>query len=249
MGVHRFAPIESLLGDMGWSSAKARHNGLILRFWNRLCDLDESRITRKVFDWDRLYTSKRGTWTYCVRHLMEDMECRELFDTLNPCNIELVDSFLVHSDSLDWDINRFKSDKLRYYNLYKYEKGNEDYLNLNISKYQRSILAQFRCGILPLAIEIGRYRNIPLCDRLCELCNEGSVEDEIHFLCDCTCYSKFRPILFSQAALLDPSFPEKDSIEKFVFLMSNCQKSVVHFLSSAISERAGKLTVSDQPSL
>ena len=63
MGVHRFAPIEALLGDMGWSTARSRHKLLILKYWNHLCELPESRVTRKVFNWDRLYKNTRGTWS------------------------------------------------------------------------------------------------------------------------------------------------------------------------------------------
>ena len=32
LGVHRFAPIEALLGDMGWTTAKTRHKVLILKW-------------------------------------------------------------------------------------------------------------------------------------------------------------------------------------------------------------------------
>ena len=85
-------------------------------------------------------------------------------------------------DLVDWDFSRYKSDKLRYYNLYKYDKDAEEYTKMNINKYQRSMFAQFRCGILPLEIEVGRYRDIPLKERICQLCN-NAVEDEIHFLC------------------------------------------------------------------
>ena len=60
------APTEGLLGDMGWSTARTRHRLLILKFWNRLCNLHTSRLTRRVFDWDRLYTNKRGTWCYNI---------------------------------------------------------------------------------------------------------------------------------------------------------------------------------------
>lgn len=116
MGVHRFAPIESLLGDMGWSSSKTRHNSLILRFWNRLCVLNESRLTKKVFDWDRQYTCRRGTWTYHVRHLLCSIGCPELFDTPSPCNLSLAEKSFMQSDLEDWDINRYKSQKLKYYN-------------------------------------------------------------------------------------------------------------------------------------
>jgi hypothetical protein len=48
-------------------------------------------------------------------------------------------------------------------------------------KYLRSILAQFRCGILPLRIETGRYHGEPVKERICSLCSENNVEDKIHF--------------------------------------------------------------------
>ena len=222
---------------------------MILRYWNRLCGLNESRLTKKVFDWDRQYANRRGTWAYFVRHLLHSIGSPELFDTRTPCNLDLAESSLIQADSQDWDINRYKSQKLRYYNLYKYEKGNENYLHFNISRYQRSILAQFRCGILPLQIEIGRYRDVPLCDRLCEVCDGNSVEDEIHFLCECSYYSEFRSSLFNQALVSDLSFLDKDSFEQFVFLMSNCQKAVIHFLTKAIFKRSNRLTVSTDSNL
>ena len=36
---------------------------------------------------------------------------------------------------------------------------------------ERSHLAQLRLGILPLMIELGRFRNIDLEKRLCTVCN------------------------------------------------------------------------------
>ena len=67
------------------------------------------------------------------------------------------------------------------------------------SKIQRSILTQFRLGILPLNIEKGRHKNTvdpkgnirkqkPE-EWVCTLCSTGSPEDEFHFLYDCMCYS------------------------------------------------------------
>ena len=53
-------------------------------------------------------------------------------------------------------------------------------------------MAQFRLGILLLEIEIGRFRNIPLGNRISQMCNNNVVEDEIHFLCECNSYSEYR---------------------------------------------------------
>ena len=236
LGVHRFAPIEGLLGDMGWCSAKVRHNVLALKHWNRMCNLDLSRTTRKVFQWDLSYSNKIGAWSYYVRVLLEKAGCSDIFDAVNPCDIPSTENILKGIDIECWNINRYK-DKLRYYNMFKYTLEKEDYLSFNITRYQRSLMAQFRLGILPLEIEVGRYRNIPLTNRICQMCTHNVVEDEIHFLCECISYSEFRSILFSDAEESDPNFSSKDHIDKFVYLMSNHQKSVVTFLTKAVYKR------------
>ena len=128
-----------------------------------------------------------------------------------------------------------------YYNLYKYSKETEEYLSLNIKKYHRSLFAQFRFGILPLQIEIGRYRNINLVDRICPICNI-SVEDEIHFLCQCPCYSDLRNRLFNKAQSVNTEFVNSDVIDQFVYLMSNLQRDVIKFLAAAVERRSSYLT-------
>ncbi len=47
-------------------------------------------------------------------------------------------------------------------------------------------------GVLPLAIETGRFKSIPLEERVCVLCNINVIEDEMHMLCTCTLYQHLR---------------------------------------------------------
>ena len=242
LGVHQFTSIEALLGDMGWSSAKSRHNVLILKFWNRMCHLNVSRLTRKIFEWDRLYSNKKGTWSYHVRHLFNSIGCSDLFHTANPCDISSAQTMINELDEENWNINRYK-DKLRYYNMYKCNREKEEYLSYNITRYQRSLMAQFRFGILPLEIEVGRFRDIPLCNRICLMCNLNVVEDEIHFLCECKRYDDYRSVLFATATEADPNFPSKDIIDKFVYLMSDQQKSVITFLTNSVQKRIHSLYI------
>ncbi len=51
-----------------------------------------------------------------------------------------------------------------------------------MSRQCRSYLAQFRNGILPLQLEVGRSTNKAVEVWLCLICNNGTVEDEEHFL-------------------------------------------------------------------
>jgi len=60
----------------------------------------------------------------------------------------------------------------------------EPYINLVSNKFKRSLIAK-------LNVELGRFTQTRLEDRLCEICQEGFVEDEIHCVCVWVC-SKYR---------------------------------------------------------
>ena len=70
--------------------------------------------------------------------------------------------------------------------------GIENYIKYNLSSSERSAMAQFRFGILPLNIETGRFRNQALEERLCTLCEFNEIEDESHFLFKCSLYDELR---------------------------------------------------------
>ncbi len=61
-----------------------------------------------------------------------------------------------------------------------------------MTRKHRSYLAQYRCGILLLSIETGRWGSIPLEDRICKMCDSLVVEDEYHFIFHCSLYNNIR---------------------------------------------------------
>ena len=136
-----------------------------------------------------------------------------------------------------WDSSRFNKPKLRYYNLYKCTVEPEDYvINKNLSKYHRSLLAQFRCGILPIEVELGRFRNIDLENRICPMCH-SDVEDEFHLLSLCNVYDDLRTVLYTKTSNLYPDFDSFDDVEKFMFINDNMQTALSKFLYSAMKRR------------
>ncbi len=52
LAVHRYAPLPALDGDMGWLSCDTRRKVAMFRYWNRLIDMDDSRLPKIVFKWD-----------------------------------------------------------------------------------------------------------------------------------------------------------------------------------------------------
>ena len=56
----------------------------------------------------------------------------------------------------------------------------------NIPRNQRSVMAKFLCGIMPIEVETGRFRNVKEL-RFCKMCESKTlIEDEMHFLHVCT---------------------------------------------------------------
>ncbi len=64
----------------------------------------------------------------------------------------------------------------------------EPYVLSSMSRQSRSYLAQLRNVILSLQLEVGRWMNKAIEERLCLICNNGTVEDEEHFLFHCNFY-------------------------------------------------------------
>ena len=91
----------------------------------------------------------------------------------------------------------------------------ENYIKYNLSSSERSAMAQFRFGILPLNIETGRFRNQALDERLCTLCEFNEIEDESHFLFQCSLYDELRNEWVSHIVNKTANFLELDKINKF----------------------------------
>ena len=66
----------------------------------------------------------------------------------------------------------------------------------NFSKSKRSLLAQLRLGVLPLAIETGKYTGKSIELRVFGVCDSNEIENELHFICQCSCYDELRKELY-----------------------------------------------------
>ena len=58
-------------------------------------------------------------------------------------------------------------------------------MKANLSRQHRSLIAKLKCGVLPLAIETGRFKNTPREIRFCRVCDDKKVETEYHHLLHC----------------------------------------------------------------
>jgi len=230
LGVHRFAPLLAINGDVGWLPSIYRRWLNIIRFWNRLNTLDNQRLTKLVFDKD--YEKCRNNWCHELKDILSRLGLSDYYDNRAVINMALAESKMVDLYSKVWKESVCNVSKLRTYVQFKDNFKTEQYVNLNLQKNERSLLAQFRCGILPLRVETGRYIGEQVEDRLCRFCDLNTVEDETHFLINCPFYNEFRLTLLSGVVLTDLS----DS-RKLSYLLNEYPRKTAKFIVKAYIKR------------
>ncbi len=177
---------------MSWTLSDIRRKISLIRYWNRLTKLDDDRLTKQVFICDY---QNGGTWCDHVKKILYNIGMNDIYDTLSPCDLEKCSELLLENYAAQWKEQVLQKPKLRTYCLLKDNFATENDVRLNLSRSQRSIMAQIRFGILPLHIETGRFRGLDIKYRTCHFCED--VEDELHFLFSCKQYSTVRKSFLS----------------------------------------------------
>ena len=137
----------------------------------------------------------------------------------------------------DWSHSVLSKPKLRTYVIFKDIYQPEPYVMSFMNRKRRSILAQLRCGILPLQLEVGRWHNKDECDRLCLLCDDGEVENEKHFLLQCKYFNDERAILYQCMIDRVPNFVSLSDNDKLKLFMSKDHVQVFSKYLYTIYER------------
>ena len=71
-----------------------------------------------------------------------------------------------------------------------------------------------------LLVEEGRYKKIPLGDRICKLCKNG-IEDEQHFILHCIALEHIRKQFFENLSSICPSFENMSDVGKMQSILYN----------------------------
>ena len=231
LGVPTQTPNIATQGDMGWLSLSVACKLETVRLWSRLMNMNDNRIAKKIFTWSAHIAGPRyRNWNFMLADLLNSLDLGHLQRlalinsrfVLNMVKDRLsVKGHNLWFDNLWNDVNKPNGNKLRTYRTFKTELRAESYLLLNISRFQRRNLARLRHGVLPLAIETGRYSKpkTPLEQRLCKLCTANTIESEVHFLIQCPLYQDQRVLLIEYATKLNSQFPTLNDADKFVFLI------------------------------
>ena len=126
----------------------------------------------------------------------------------------------------------------------KQEYGKEFYVTADLNRIVKSFVARLRTGTLLLMIEVGRFRNIPVENRVCPVCNNG-IEDEIHFLFVCSFYTNIRTVYFNTIQQKGyTNFENENVSEKLKIIMKkDLIKATGNFINSAYDMRQNSVYI------
>ena len=238
LGVGKCTPIPALYGDLQWISPHIRHQLSVVRYWCRLIRMPQSRLPRRVFEWDyRLASRGRRSWNREVRGILAKCGIVELFERDQWHTINVYDlttqlrRALILQQQQQRTADASTMSRMAVYNeLVDYEHHVPDYVN-KLSRERRSVIAKLRMGTLPLMLEKGRYINKPRHERLCINCVDNVVETEAHFIFHCSKYNTLRESIYHDH--------EKTDTDNFIAIFSDSQrtKQLAQFIIEAMRKR------------
>ena len=159
-------------------------------------NMNNDRLTYKIFEFD-LQNISNDNWSGELEKILDDLNMQESLMSGQIVDLKAAEEKFNITSDLEWQDSLGWKSKLRTYTKYKLHMECENYLTLNINKYECSMLAKLRSGTLPLYIEKGRYEGKKLESRTCPICKTNEVEDEIHFVINCNGYTTKRTYFFS----------------------------------------------------
>jgi len=113
----------------------------------------------------------------------------------------------------------------------------ESYLSMEIPKYHRSLLVHLRTGILPLRIETSIFLGESEHIRLCNFCDLHTIENETHFVLQCTKYNDLRQQIFGDR-LQETDFNSVSLSEQSSFPMNNKVRQLSKYIQAAYLRRS-----------
>ena len=131
----------------------------------------------------------------------------------------------------------FESNKLSFYkNIFK-PNQRPHYVDICKFKTDRSTICKYRISAQSLAIEKGRYKNIPQKARLCTKCESGQIEDEVHFFIQCPKYNIYRQELNHKMKCEFKNFNYLTENKLYLILNSRSVvvlKAIIEFINKCI---------------
>ena len=185
-------------------------------FWTRILLGKQTKLSYLMYRVLHSDDTARSKWISNVKQILCNAGRNDVWVNQNnylPNDIKFyVKQNLQDQFNQNWRTNLTMSSKGKNYNVFKDSIQIERYINMLPYKLYINMI-RFRTGNHKMPIEIGRWNNIDIDDRKCNLCASNSIGDEFHYLLQCSYFKRDR------LRLIPASYWERPNVLKYKSLL------------------------------
>ena len=212
-------PNIALQGETGRLPLRIDRLILIINYWLRIIKLNDNRLTKDAYKLQvKWMEQNKRCWLSDVMTIL----CNHGFSDVwfnHGVGDETMFNFMFKQRVTDMALQKWNTDlnemnRLKIYRMYKENCSSEEYIE-KLGSFKKCLVANFRCTGLPLKAIVGVYYDkieYELC--FCDFCESPLIENEYHFLLECTAYKEIR------RKLIPFFYWNPPSIHKFKQLMT-----------------------------
>ena len=190
LGVHKSAANNAVRAELGIFPLAIFCLKSCVNYWLHVIELNDNNMVYNAYS-DEI--SRDTGFSHKIKLFREKINFSHVWTNqstfskaklLHAVTVRLKDFYISfwRKCLFDDSANVTNGNKLRTYRTFKTSYCLENYLlSSNNSRKEISTFAKIRISCHKLHIEEGRYRKIPLQEKICQLCNV-EVEDEKHFV-------------------------------------------------------------------
>ena len=213
-----------------------------LKYYSYLCGKDQNTIVKQAFLISKdLDLENKKSYISDLKSFPRGTGCytnTENLDSIRTSTIAQIMRKLENNYLNFWQEEINTSMKLDFYRLYKTGFCTSSYVDILRNTQIRKDFIKFCISNHNLCIEVGRHckPKVPREERLCKVCVQNEIEDEIHLLFHCTKYEYIRKqFIAKQSQILNlTSFDDYKKLCYILFTTSN--KTSIHCTAKYISK-------------
>ena len=239
--LRKSTPEYMLYAELGRRPLEIQIKSRMIGFWLSLVNGSQSKISKKLYD-IMLRGSYRGEnykWINHIRNILISVGKPDLINQPTILNPKATKTSIVNRLNdlyiQNWHTKLNQSSKGRNYSLFKDNLTYEHFLT-TLPRNAYIPMIKFRTANFKLPIETGRWNNLPVYERKCNLCNKNDLGDEFHFLLTCPYFENDRK------ELLKPYYIRRPNVIKYKELMTSRNKTELGKLSTFMSIIMNKFT-------
>lgn len=241
LGVNKYSSNLAVLSETGRLPMYFSVIISILKYLFRLENASEGLLKEAYTLSKSLYHEGIHSWYTSALHILQllDLNISSCINLNLSQLVNIVKGKLINKYKSFWNQERERSlvsGKLDTYFSIKRNFTMEPYLLLN-DFHLRKAICKLRISAHNLLIESGRYaksKSIPRSERICKNCNLNLLENEIHFLTQCTLYDSERAEFYKKVSDFNTNFALLNDDDKAMWLLLQENKDILSGLASFI---------------